>query len=558
MLAEVLDGAGFVEKYASAVPFAHAVIDDALSTEMFAGARAELETMEFTAKETDLYRFAQTPDLSRVGAQYPHLSRLRDFLYHVTMRTTFSAACGCGPLSDKVDMAGAVYASGSHLLVHDDVIGSRKIAFIIYFTDPADDWSATDGGCLELYDSYTVDGVKFPQLYPQTRILPLPNRVAFFTVESGSSFHAVQEVLAIEKNRISIQGWYHSVEASSLSGSSVRELRKQINLEGFVPSALGIPEPSKLKIKKTTLPLPTISDDDLDTLQQLGVHPMYLDRENLAMIGHAMRKEAVVRLAQFIVPPLSDPLTAALKAVDDADGLGLGQGVPSNSAGQSAAWRGVGPAHVRRYLELITDEEKPHKAHRSETSDEFTSMLRLVQQNLFQSNAFTAFVLAIAGTSTQGQVTHRRDSVARFRPGLDYSLATLPAETTEIDVRLTFCNAPEADDEESEEENGDEDSEAEDLWASCEVGGFDSYILATEGDASVAASDAEAVTNLPCQSNTLTIAVRSTAQMHFVKYVQSVAPSSRVEVSTTFKLSAYSRSSTLALYILARCCVQSS
>ena len=40
---------------------------------------------------------------------------------------------------------------GCHLLCHDDVIGTRRVSYIIYLTDPDDEWEEKDGGALELY-----------------------------------------------------------------------------------------------------------------------------------------------------------------------------------------------------------------------------------------------------------------------------------------------------------------------------------------------------------------------------------------------------------------------
>ena len=41
--------------------------------------------------------------------------------------------------------------TGCHLLCHDDVIGTRRVSYIVYLTDPDDPWVKEDGGALELY-----------------------------------------------------------------------------------------------------------------------------------------------------------------------------------------------------------------------------------------------------------------------------------------------------------------------------------------------------------------------------------------------------------------------
>jgi Rps23 Pro-64 3,4-dihydroxylase Tpa1-like proline 4-hydroxylase len=61
------------------------------------------------------------------------------------------ACAGCGELSEKTDCACNVHSYGGHLLCHDDVIGDRRVSFIIYLTDPDEGWTADDGGALELY-----------------------------------------------------------------------------------------------------------------------------------------------------------------------------------------------------------------------------------------------------------------------------------------------------------------------------------------------------------------------------------------------------------------------
>ena len=45
-----------------------------------------------------------------------------------------------------------------HLLCHDDVIGTRRVSYIIYMTDPDDPWVEEDGGSLELYRQ-TADAI---------------------------------------------------------------------------------------------------------------------------------------------------------------------------------------------------------------------------------------------------------------------------------------------------------------------------------------------------------------------------------------------------------------
>lgn len=66
-------------------------------------------------------------------ALLPTLLSLRDALYSQTFRSFLQSVTGCGPLSGiKTDMSCAEYSEGCYLLNHDDVIGTRRISFILY------------------------------------------------------------------------------------------------------------------------------------------------------------------------------------------------------------------------------------------------------------------------------------------------------------------------------------------------------------------------------------------------------------------------------------------
>ena len=95
--------------------------------------------------------------------------------------------------------------TGCHLLCHDDVIGTRRVSYIIYLTDPDEVWTEEDGGALELYpldrspDATIVNngeemggeqGVPVP--CPTAKILPQFNTMAMFAVQPGRSYHSVQ------------------------------------------------------------------------------------------------------------------------------------------------------------------------------------------------------------------------------------------------------------------------------------------------------------------------------------------------------------------------------
>jgi Rps23 Pro-64 3,4-dihydroxylase Tpa1-like proline 4-hydroxylase len=181
--------------------------------------------MRANLKETDLFKVYQTGDLGSLDAEtlgntMPHLLELRTAIYSQEFRDYVKKILGCADLTDRVDCSANAYANGCHLLCHDDVIGTRCISYIIYMTDPDEEWTSSDGGALELYDLEpssiimsngditTRQGV--PVVRPSLAILPKFNTMAMFTVQPGRSYHSVQEVFNDSSPRLSISGWFHA------------------------------------------------------------------------------------------------------------------------------------------------------------------------------------------------------------------------------------------------------------------------------------------------------------------------------------------------------------
>lgn len=77
---------------------------------------------------------------------------LQRALYSEDFRNLVTEVTGAGDFTDKTDCSCNVYAEGCHLLCHDDVIGTRRVSWILYLTDP-DEASMpcwVDIGCLPL------------------------------------------------------------------------------------------------------------------------------------------------------------------------------------------------------------------------------------------------------------------------------------------------------------------------------------------------------------------------------------------------------------------------
>jgi Rps23 Pro-64 3,4-dihydroxylase Tpa1-like proline 4-hydroxylase len=170
----------------------------------------------------------QTGDLASLSylseqqlALLSNLVKLRDALYSTEFRDFLRSVTGCGPLSGlKRDMSVNTYRKGGHLLNHDDVIGTRRVSYILYMPLPNYQlWQREWGGALELYpvkEKEGTQGVLEPEPVPAKSIPPAWNQFILFQVQPGRSFHSVQEVVVGEGEdgwqRLSISGWFHAAQ----------------------------------------------------------------------------------------------------------------------------------------------------------------------------------------------------------------------------------------------------------------------------------------------------------------------------------------------------------
>ncbi|XP_047998707.1 prolyl 3-hydroxylase sudestada1 [Leguminivora glycinivorella] len=179
----------------------------------------DMNTLDWSRKKMDLYEFHQTADLASLtwqrsirGIHELLKTEVMSWVSEVTGLELTSVSASC-----------SLYGPGDHLLVHDDLLGTRRVAFILYlcpWTCPpqrdqnGDDhvdvdndtgWSAHMGGALELLardeDGKPTDVAR--------SVTPANNMLAFFQV-GPETFHQVGEVLSLELPRLSINGWFHS------------------------------------------------------------------------------------------------------------------------------------------------------------------------------------------------------------------------------------------------------------------------------------------------------------------------------------------------------------
>ena len=406
--------------------------------------RSEIQNLSFTPKETDIYKIHQSGDLANLDGLddsslklLPSLLTLRDAMYSSDFRDYLSTVTDSGPLSGrKTDMAINVYTPGCHLLCHDDVIGSRRVSYILYLTDPDKPWKEEWGGALRLYptETYTEgtgEVIKVPSPDHSVSIPPAFNQLSFFAVQPGESFHDVQEVFADneekgqengqekagERVRMAISGWYHipqkgedgyvegleeqSAEKSSLAqlqGSADKYELPKTNVELYKGSSgeIGLPTPSSQED-------PALTEEDLDFLLKY-IAPTYLTPDTLESVSSMFAEEFSLCLGTFLSKKFSDSVRDYIESQET-------QTLPSETMEieKTTAWTVARPPYKHQFLF-----QNPGSSARGE------SPLADLLEDLFPSEAFQKWLSLATGQT----ITSHNLLVRRFRRGRDYTLAT--------------------------------------------------------------------------------------------------------------------------------------
>jgi hypothetical protein len=457
--------------------------------------------------------------------QLPTLLKLRDALYSATFRAFLRSVTRCGPLSGtKQDMSVNSYTQSCHLLTHDDVIGTRRLSYILYLCDQP--WRTEWGGALELYP---INGHSEPESVPQKSIPPRWNQFVFFEVQPGRSFHSVEEVVVDGDGteRLSISGWFHSPQEGE---------------EDYVPpSQDALPKSSREQLASTSTvfihypesdqpPLPDnpLSAEHSSYLKQF-LNPIYLQPRTMKALASRFADESNIELHSFLCDTLAAELNSTLREADAKDGLGPSRNglIPSHHAGTTGPWSIKGPPHKWRYCTL-----RP-----TCPEDDIT---RRLQDNLFTSDAFRAWLAIVSSLLPMAYAVEAR----RFRPALDYTLATSEEKEARLDVVLELTPPTDSDD----------------TWQTGKWGGFECYMAPHDDDdddpavyrsgyskkAKKPADDDEDIdmededdsTLLTVQAsfNRLLLVLRDERVMHFVKYVSAAAEGSRWDICAEYEV----------------------
>lgn len=565
-------------EYAQSSPYKHGVVTGLIEDSLLRSVRSEiLENIAFTLKETDIYRILQSGDLVNldalpkdVAAKLPSLLKLRNALYSNDFRQWLSAVTGAGLLSgSKTDMAVNLYTPGCHLLCHDDVIGSRRLSYILYLTDPDKPWRVEWGGALRLYPTDNIKDTtgkkyKVPSSEWSKSIPPAWNQLSFFAVQPGESFHDVEEVYehidgdAKGDGRMAISGWFHIPQEGEQGYDPGLEerLAEQSSLQQLQGKADQLDTPSDLWHEPidsypsndsgpSSDDSVELSEAELDLLVQF-ITPEFLTPDTVEKLNEIFTEESSVAVDNFLNSKFAERLRRHLQ--DD----------------QSAASGFITsrPPYKHRYQFKAT---KPRfsAAVTSEVNDD---PVDLVLNKLLHSLAFRKWLTLVTGLTLQKCSVLAR----RFRRGMDYQLAqSYHGEDPQLEYCL--CITPGAG-----WDNGGEDSGENGVGSNgtrdhrdskdVDVGGYELYMAGDDDDddgegshdgveipakpdpqtgagnrrnasrkkadpavyqaAGGEEDDGILVVN-PARWNHLSIVLRDQATLRFVKYVSQRAPGDR-------------------------------
>ncbi|QIW94673.1 hypothetical protein AMS68_000191 [Peltaster fructicola] len=553
--------------YASSTPYKHAVVSPLIADNLLRAVREEvIEHVNFTPKETDIYKIHQSGDLANLSAlessaleKLPSLLKLRDSLYSPEFRQWIAEVADSGPLSGKkTDMAINVYVPGCHLLCHDDVIGTRRVSYILYLTDPDEPWQARWGGALRLHSTDEVKGedgktYKIPRAEWEKSIAPAWNQLSFFTVQPGESFHDVEEVYhkTVEDTddgrrvRMAISGWFHIPQEGEegYQPGLEEQLAERSSLAQLQGKADQLDEPQTIwfdpanRTKQHGKGAVRTADDELseDDLQFLikYITPDYLTPDTVEQLNEMFVEESTVQLTDFLSKKFSARLQAQLIS-------------PQPKFNHS--WKVSRPPHKHRFEYMVHG-----RSLSAGVEDAYCELLH----ELLPSLAFRKWLALVTGLELRQSTILAR----HFRRGLDYQLAQ-EYNGDAPQLEYTLCVTPSsgwipqeeggkiADDDDDDNVGGyelfmaGEDIDAQDstshVNASSQTGAGNRrsaknadpaiYQAAQEGE------DDGILFSNPATWNTLSLVLRDKGVLRFVKYVSRAAPGDRWDFSGAYEV----------------------
>ncbi|KAI9730158.1 MAG: hypothetical protein M1818_008252 [Claussenomyces sp. TS43310] len=581
----------YVKDHAESEPYKHAVIKSLMDDSLLRAVRNEIrDNVQFTPKETDIYKIHQSGDLANLDgledealAKLPSLLKLRDALYSPEFRKYAATITGSGELSGrKTDMAINVYTPGCHLLCHDDVIGSRRISYILYLTDPDIPWKKEWGGALRLFptDSHTGDDgeeTKTPTPDFSKVIPPAWNQLSFFTVQPGESFHDVEEVYhasskeELEKDggrvRMAISGWFHIPqlgEEGYIEGEEERLAKKSslMQLQGKADQ-YDFPREDLIILGQNEV-TPYGSEFEAADIEFLLKYmaPGYLTPDTMEQVADHFEEISSVTLDGLLSPKFA---TKVREYVEIQEKSATPASNHDSEKEASTQWHVARPPHKHRFL--YNQPKSSSGSGSSKDTKETPVWLSPIEEliNVFLPSPQFRKWLQIA---TSCDIESQNIMARRFRRGVDYALATSYEGDPKLEVSLGLTPTTGWGDDEGEEdkaadEQGPEGDSSEKDQAGApvnghgkavekkikveedieedDVGGYESYLASDESPDDDAATykmtgndDDNVLFTMTAAWNKMSIVLRDSGTLKFVKYVSQNAKGDRWDVAATY------------------------
>ncbi|KAM9934654.1 hypothetical protein OXX80_005758 [Metschnikowia pulcherrima] len=544
---------------AESQPYKWGTVTELMDDTLLRNVRKEvLNEIAFTKKETDIYKVYQSGDLANLSgldwndlSRLPSLFKLRAAIYSEKFRDFISKVTGCGKLSGtKTDMSINTYTKGCHLLTHDDVIGSRRVSFILYMPEPDHTWKAHYGGALRLFPAIVPN---VPKTDFEAKLIPQFNQIAFFTVQPGLSFHDVEEV-RVDKQRLSIQGWFHipqegepgyvpGEQEETEAKSTLRSLQTKELQEFDFPKPVRTDFPrEEIKVYESFDSNTFLSSSDLAYLSKY-INPTYLTQASLRVLRNTFLEESVVDINGFLNDEYAEALRKQLRATE------LDKKAPQTADEIHFPWKCAVPPHKQRFMYIdgksefalqedaidmvnhTGPQELPNFELAKRISQDTSEKMVLEVVQFMKSMAFRKWLVFVTDVvPTSDQLLARR-----FRPGHDFILATTTekelARQGELNVLLeaTLGLTPTAANPNN--------------WESGEYGGYELCMAMNGGESDdefedddpaiykTSESDDSVLYTSQCKWNSLSLMLRDPSVLKFVKYVSINAKGSRWDVT---------------------------
>ena len=183
------------------------------------------------------------------------------------------------------------------------------------------------------------------------------------------------------------------------------------------------------------LPSNPLSKDDIAFLSKY-LNPIYLQERTLKALAARFAEESSCELHSLLREDLADALEVGLREQDKADALDASREgrIPPHTSGIGAnsPWDVRGPPHKARFCVLRDAISALHEGSSETPSQKASRILHDLQNALFPSPAFRAWLARASSLLPLAYNVLAR----RFRPGLDYTLATGDDNESRLDVVL--------------------------------------------------------------------------------------------------------------------------